>query len=122
MLVSLIAYGEPGILCLSREGVNAMERDVKTVKLPADSELAQVLGEATRVGAPVVVDTGEVVYSLSIGVVSAKTATPTVEEAARSAEGIRKAAGRWKDLIDAEAFKAYIRERRRTSSRPPVRL
>jgi len=99
-----------------------MESDVKTVKLPADSELARALDEATRAGAPVVVDTGEMVYSLSIGVVSAKTATPTADEAARSAEGIRKAAGRWKDLIDAEAFKAYIRERRRTSNRPPVRL
>jgi hypothetical protein len=28
----------------------------------------------------------------------------------------------WKGLIDAEAFKAYIRERRRTKNRPSVRL
>jgi hypothetical protein len=36
-------------------------------------------------------------------------------------EGIRAAAGSWKD-IDAEVFKAYIRERRKASSRPPVSL
>jgi hypothetical protein len=99
-----------------------MERDVKAVKLPVDSELARALRDATRAGVPVFVDTGEEVYSLSIGVVSARTAAPTAEEVARSTEGIRRAAGRWKDLMDAEAFKAYIRERRRTSSRPPVRL
>ena len=34
--------------------------------------------------------------------------------------GILAAAGSWKDL-DAEAFKAYIRERRRTKNRPSVR-
>ena len=45
---------------------------------------------------------------------------PSAEQVARSIEGIRRAAGSWKD-IDAEAFKAYIRERGRTSSRPPVR-
>lgn len=36
-------------------------------------------------------------------------------------EGIRKAAGTWQGLVDAEAFKAYVRERRRTKNRPPVR-
>ena len=34
--------------------------------------------------------------------------------------GILAAAGSWKD-IDAEAFKAYVRERRRTKNRPSVR-
>jgi hypothetical protein len=104
--------------CGRRDG----ERAVKTVKLSADSDLARALEDATRVGAPVVVDTGKVVYSLRVGVISAKMSTPTAEEVDHSAEGIRRAAGRWKDLIDAEAFKAYVRERRRTSNRPPVRL
>jgi hypothetical protein len=36
--------------------------------------------------------------------------------------GILAASGSWKGLIDAEAFKAYIRERRRTKNRPSVRL
>jgi hypothetical protein len=46
---------------------------------------------------------------------------PTAAEIARSRAGILAGAGSWKNL-DAEAFKAYVRERRRTSSRPPVRL
>jgi len=50
------------------------------------------------------------------------TIVPSPAEAVRSKEGILKAAGRWKEIVDAEAFNAYIYERRRTSSRPPVRL
>jgi hypothetical protein len=46
---------------------------------------------------------------------------PSPERVARSIEGIRKAAGAWVGNVDAEAFKAYVRERRRTANRPPVR-
>jgi hypothetical protein len=99
-----------------------MARELKTVRLPADGELARVLRDATRDGGSVIVDTGDVVYSLSVGVLTEKTGTPTAEEIARSEEGIRRAAGGWKDIVDAESFKAYVAERRRTSSRPPVRL
>jgi hypothetical protein len=45
-----------------------------------------------------------------------------VQRVARSIEGIQKAARAWQGLIDAEAFKAYIREWRRTKNRPSVRL
>ncbi|MGH2534260.1 MAG: hypothetical protein ACRDJW_18480 [Thermomicrobiales bacterium] len=38
-----------------------------------------------------------------------------------SIRGIWAAAGSWKGLVDAEEFKAYIRERRRTKNRPSVR-
>lgn len=33
-----------------------------------------------------------------------------------------QAAGSWKGIIDAEAFKTYIRERRKTANRPSVKL
>lgn len=46
---------------------------------------------------------------------------PSPEQVARSIAGIRAAAGAWVGNVDAEEFKAYIRERRRPSSRPPVR-
>lgn len=46
---------------------------------------------------------------------------PSPEQVARSIEGIRKSAGAWAGNVDAEAFKAYVRERRRTANRPPVR-
>jgi hypothetical protein len=99
----------------------------KRLRVPSDSELSRVLSEAAMTGAPVVVDTGEVVYTLDIG--SARTTAtaepshekPSPDQVALSIDGIRKAAGSWRD-IDAEAFKAYIRERRRTSSRPPIIL
>src|SRR5262249_31443427 len=44
------------------------------------------------------------------------------ERVALSIEGIQWAAGSWAGIVDTEAFKAYIRERRRSSSRPPVKL
>jgi uncharacterized protein (DUF433 family) len=46
---------------------------------------------------------------------------PSPEDVARSREGIREAAGSWKD-IDTEAFKAYIAERRHTANRPSIKL
>ena len=47
---------------------------------------------------------------------------PTPEEVQRALEGINRAAGGWKGLMDAEEFKTYIRQRRRTKNRPPVRF
>jgi uncharacterized protein (DUF433 family) len=46
---------------------------------------------------------------------------PSPEDVARSREGIREAAGSWKD-IDTAAFKAYIAQRRQTANRPSVKL
>jgi uncharacterized protein (DUF433 family) len=46
---------------------------------------------------------------------------PSPEDIARSREGIREAAGSWKD-IDTEAFKAYIAQRRHTANRPSIKL
>jgi hypothetical protein len=45
----------------------------------------------------------------------------SLEDVTRSREGIRKAAGSWKD-IDTDAFKAYIKDRRQTANRPSVKL
>jgi hypothetical protein len=47
--------------------------------------------------------------------------TPSPEDVTRSREGIREAAGSWKD-VDTEAFKAYINNRRQTANRPSVKL
>jgi hypothetical protein len=99
----------------------------KTVRIPADSELSLVLREAAGTSVPVLVDTGDAVYTIEVESARPSTASdallpgPTPEQVALSIEGMRRAAGSWKD-IDAEAFKAYIRERRRSSSRPPVKL
>jgi uncharacterized protein (DUF433 family) len=53
--------------------------------------------------------------------VSDEGTAPSPEDVARSREGIREAAGSWKD-VDTEAFKAYIAERRHTANRPSVKL
>jgi uncharacterized protein (DUF433 family) len=53
--------------------------------------------------------------------VSDEDTAPSPEDVARSREGIREAAGSWKD-IDTEAFKAYLKERRQTANRPSVKL
>lgn len=101
-----------------------------TITVAPDSELGANLRDAAKTGRTLIVDTGEAVYSLEIGtkaegpdshVPSGLDEPPSPEQVARSIEGIRKAAGSWKGLVDAEEFKAYIRERRRTKNRPPVR-
>ncbi len=48
-------------------------------------------------------------------------APPSDEEIRLSREGILKASGSWRD-IDINALKTYLRERRKASNRPPVRL
>jgi uncharacterized protein (DUF433 family) len=53
--------------------------------------------------------------------VSDEDTAPSPEDVTRSREGIREAAGSWKD-IDTAAFKAYIKERRQTANRPSVKL
>jgi hypothetical protein len=88
--------------------------------VPPDSELSHLLHEAIESGELVTIDTGDVVYR--IGVESARRVDltrqrPADEELERSRAGIREAAGTWRD-IDVEAFKAYIRERRRTANQP----
>ena len=107
-----------------------MERRYQPIRIEVapDSELALRLKEAEREKAPLVVDTAEAVYHLSVGraepVMKRRGPTrrrPSRALVARSREGILKAAGTWKD-IDVDAFTTYVAERRRTSSRPPVRL
>lgn len=102
----------------------------KTITVDPNSELGALLREAAG-GSPLLVDTGEATYSLTVAIaprtdapISAPSvdplAGPTQEQVARSIEGIRKAAGSWRD-VDADEFKAYIRQRRRTANRPSAR-
>jgi hypothetical protein len=90
----------------------------KKIKVEPGSELARLLEDIGVL--PVILEKGTERYTVVKEEVTKRAPTP--EEVARSQEGIRKTAGAWKGLIDADAFKAYIRERRRRSSRPPVTL
>lgn len=96
---------------------------IKTLRVPPDSELSLLLHDALATGEPVTVDTGDALFRLDVdsAVDTPSQSQATVDATERSREGIREAAGSWAD-IDADAFKAYIRERRRTANRPPVKL
>jgi hypothetical protein len=47
---------------------------------------------------------------------------PTSEEVERSRAGTQAGAGSWRGLVDTDAFKAYLAERRRIKTRARVRL
>lgn len=94
----------------------------KTLRVSPDSELSVSLHDALASHESLV---GDARYRLDIAsaqpVELSTPGRPTPEKIERSRAGIREAAGSWRD-IDTDAFKAYIRERRRTGSRPPVEL
>lgn len=100
----------------------------KRIHVPADSEIGIALRDAAMSGGSVIVETGGATYTVDVELdlhaqpADATRRKPTPEEVARSIEGVERAAGSWVGLVDGEALKAYIRERRRTSSRPPVNL
>lgn len=103
-----------------------MATERTTVQVNPQSKLGLVLRRAAAAGQPVLVTTGDDVYELDVhpaarAQVPVKT-PPSAEQVARSIAGIRKAAGGWRGLVDAEEFTAYIYERRRTANRPPVEL
>jgi hypothetical protein len=102
-----------------------MAKEPRIIRVTPDSELAVLIEHASLEGEPLMVDTGKAVYRLDVsrGATDGSSTTappserpPRAEEVERSREGILKSAGGWRD-VDTEAFKAYIYERRRTSSR-----
>ncbi len=92
-----------------------MHATPKKIIVHPNSEVARLLDEAAE--QPLLLEKDGVQYRLD----REGTAIRADYDPEVAREGIRKAAGSWKD-IDAEAFKAYIRERRSASSRPPVTL
>jgi hypothetical protein len=89
-----------------------------------DSEVAQLVKRASAARVPLEVDTGDGLYRVQVWPTldheqptPGPDGRPTPEQVESSREGIRKAAGGWVGLVDAEAFKAYIRERRKIPGR-----
>lgn len=90
-------------------------------KVNPESETVRLVREAASSGAPVRVDTGEAVYHLNADEESPdRLYLPTPEEAAASVAAIKQVAGAWKELVDADELKAYIRERRKTANPPSL--
>ena len=96
-----------------------MTEERTRLTLPAESDVARTIKAASETTGRLVVDTGEAIYRLSVNRIDRPA--PTDDAVAVTIAGMRAAAGSWRD-IDAEAFKAYITERRRSSARPSVRL
>lgn len=96
-----------------------MSHATRTIRVAPGSELDRLL--ETLDDTPVELERDGVHYRLDRVEKPSAGTTLSDERIARSIAGIRKAAGVWDD-IDAEEFKAYIRDRRRTANRPSVEL
>jgi len=95
---------------------------IRVVKVDADSEIANGVRHAAASDEPLVVDTGDATYEVRVEPGHRSAQDSDRERIRRSQEAIRAAAGSWKGLVDAEALKRYLRERRRTANRPSIRL
>jgi hypothetical protein len=80
---------------------------VKKITVSEGSSLAKLLTEAA--GQPILLEKNGEVFLLER--MEQEEKPPSPEDVTRSREGIREAAGSWKD-IDTAAFKAYIKDRR----------
>jgi hypothetical protein len=89
----------------------------KKITVAEGSSLAKLLTEAAL--RPILLEKNGQVFLLERIENEEESLSP--EDVTRSRGGILKAAGSWKD-IDTEAFKAYIKDRRRTANRPSVKL
>ena len=92
-----------------------MADTIKTIHVEPDSELGRIVNWVSE--ALVMLEKDGVRYRLDR--VSA-AGRPSSEQVERSIAGILRAAGAWSD-IDAEAYKAYVRKRRKAANRPSVR-
>lgn len=86
------------------------------ILVPGDSELAQRLRAAERSGRPLTIAAGDATFRVYVEDAEADRSDP--DTVARSRAGIRQSTGAWRDLVDAEALKRHVKERRRTGSRP----
>ena len=93
----------------------------KTIRVEPGSELDRLLDEADET--PVELEKSGVRYRVT------RVAIPVEPDdiwagydPQRALKTLRSAAGGWTGLIDADAFKTYIVERRRTANRPSVKL
>jgi hypothetical protein len=118
---------------MNRKGVSSMATEFKPLDISDTPELARLVEEVRASREPRVLRRhGEDLAVLTpVSTANPRRATRAkgdrrkttlrAEAIARSRAGILAAAGSWKEL-DVEAFKRYLRERRETSSRPPVEL
>jgi hypothetical protein len=101
-----------------------MAKTADKIVVAPDSEIARLVKQASDARVPLLVDTGDGLYRVQVWPTIAHEqpaptpdGRPTPEQVERSREGIRNSAGGWVGIVDAEAFKGYIRERRKVPGR-----
>ena len=111
------------IQCGEYEKEHPMQNHTTPIKIHTDSELAHRLQEAARSKRPVRVDIGAAIYSVAADEEPAGALpVPTSEQAAATIAAVTQVAGAWVGLVDAEEFKSYLGERRKTANRPSLQL
>jgi len=101
-----------------------MAKELRPLDISNVPELLRLVEEVRESEEPRVLrrDSEDLAILMPVKPPRRRAGKPSAANVARSKAGILKAAGGWKEIVNAEAFKAYIRERRRTSNRPPVHL
>jgi hypothetical protein len=92
----------------------------KPIHVDPGSDLDRYLDDAAE--APVMLERDGQLYRLTLVERATDDDLWSSYDPERALAGIRAAAGGWQGLVDAEEFKRYIYERRRTANRPSVEL
>jgi hypothetical protein len=97
-----------------------------TFRIHPESELADALRKATH-GEALYIEAQVEIFALAVRAIgsvseSEPRESPSPGQVERSIAGLRKAAGGWRDLVDADALLEYTYAGRRTGNRPPVSL
>ncbi|MGI8690174.1 MAG: hypothetical protein ACR2M3_16480 [Thermomicrobiales bacterium] len=99
-----------------------MASERETIDISNNPDLLRIVETMRQHNTSAVLTNGteHVAVVIPVGEAPRRRGTRVKTQADRDA--FLQAAGSWKGLIDAEAFKAYIRERRKTANRPSVKL
>jgi hypothetical protein len=92
----------------------------RTIRVESGPELSRLLDEADET--PIVLEKDGARYCVTRVVLPVEADDIWAGyDGDRSLARLQSAAGGWSGLVDAETFKAYIAERRRTANRPYVK-
>lgn len=100
-----------------------MTHEHETIDISNNPELLRLVEEMKRHNRSTILSNGTQKVAVVVPM-DDKTPRKRTKKAKTQADydAFAAAAGSWKGLIEAEEFKAYIRERRKTKNRPSVTL
>jgi hypothetical protein len=103
--------------------INEAGMQVATITIEPETTLAKALEQAAATGDVITVRAGDASYTMHVEQEGAQVdrRRPTPGEVKAVRDALAKAAGGWTG-VDGEAFKKYLRERRKTANRPSLEL